>query len=150
MRADARRADVKVAPRNFADVKAGQRMLLPMPRDIEAVVGKLKHGVGLDMGALRAALAKLHRVDIACPVVTGIQLRTVAEAVGEQLDAGVPADQLVPIWRAMPAGAPIWRKLEHGKAKLMALRRVEGLDGQGGSTMRRRRRSRTSFSRSTL
>lgn len=127
-RADPRRAEVKPCPKDFADIRAGQRMLLPVPRDIEAVLRTSKPGCSLDMRALRAALAKRHKADVSCPVVTGIQLRTLAEAIGEQLDLGIPAADLVPVWRAMPADAPIWRKLENGRAKLMALRRTEGLD----------------------
>ncbi len=125
---DPRSAVVKTAPKDFADIKAGQRMVLPMPRDIEAVVRKMEPGSSLDMRGLRSALAKKYRVDIACPVVTGIQLRTLAEAVGEQLDHGIAPTNLAPVWRAMPFDAPIWRKLENGKVKLLALRRGEGLE----------------------
>lgn len=125
---DPRCAEVKACPKDFAGIKAGQRMLLPVPRDIEAVVRELRIGSGLDMRGLRVALAKRYKADVACPVVTGIQLRTLAEAVGEQLDAGIPPAGLAPVWRTMPLEAPIWLKLENGKAKLMALRRAEGLD----------------------
>jgi hypothetical protein len=128
-RADPRRTEVKTCPKDFADIKAGQRMVLPMPRDIEAVVRKLKPGSSLDMGGLRSALAQTYKADVACPVVTGIQLRTLAEAVGEQLDIGVSPAAVAPVWRAMPPDAPIWRKLENGRAKLMAQRLAEGLDG---------------------
>jgi hypothetical protein len=127
--ADPRRTEVKIAPNDFADIKAGQRMVLPMPRDIEAAVRKLKSGSGHDMRSLRVALARKHKADVACPVVTGIQLRTLAGAVGEQLDLGIPPAKLAPVWRAMPIDAPIWRKLENGRTKLMVLRRAEGLDG---------------------
>ena len=123
-----RRAEVKICPKDFADIKAGQRMVLPMPRDIEAVARKLKPGSSLDMRGLRSALAKKYKVDVACPVVTGIQLRTLAEAVGEQLDNGASPIALVPVWRLMPADAQIWRKLENGRAKLMAQLRAEKLD----------------------
>lgn len=126
--ADPRRTVVKTAPKDFADIKAGQSMVLPMPRDIEAVVREVKFGASLDIRGLRSALAKMHEADIACPVVTGIQLRTLAEAVGEQLDRGIAPGDLPPVWRAMPFDAPIWRKLENGKAKLTALRRGEELE----------------------
>lgn len=126
--ADRRVAEVKTAHKDFADIKAGQSMVLPMPRDIEAVVRRMKYGSSLDMPRLRSALAKKYKADVACPVVTGIQFRTLAEAVGEQLDQGISPTDLPPVWRAMPPDAPIWRKLENGKAKLMALGRVEELD----------------------
>ena len=125
---DPRRAEVKTCPKDFTDIRAGQRMVLPMPRDIETVVRSLPAGSSLDMRGLRAALARNYKAEVACPVVTGIQLRTLAEAVGEQLDLGIQPSELAPVWRAVPIEAPIWRKLENGRANLMALRRTEGLD----------------------
>jgi hypothetical protein len=127
--AEPRRAEVKTCPKDFADIKAGQRMLLPTPHDIEAVVRKLKRGASLDMRGLRSALASRYKAEVSCPVVTGIQLRTLAEAIGEQLDKGVSQADVAPVWRVMPPDAPIWRKLENGRNKLMELRRAEGLDG---------------------
>ena len=49
---DPRRAEVKRCPKTFADIKAGQLMVLPMPRDIEAVVRQLKSGTSLDMRSM--------------------------------------------------------------------------------------------------
>jgi hypothetical protein len=121
-------AEVKVAPKDFADIKAGQRMLLTTAKDVAAAIKVVPKGQQLDMKSLRAALAKKHGADIACPVVTGIQLRTVAEAVGEQLDAGIPPAKVVPVWRALGPKSPSWKKLENGCGKFEQLRRAEGLE----------------------
>lgn len=119
--------EVKPAPKDFADIKAGQVMLLPTAGDVAAYLRKVRKGQEIDIKALRAGLAKAHGAEIACPVVTGIQLRIVAEAVGEQLDAGIPPDKVIPVWRAMGAKAAIWNKLENGRARFLALRRAERL-----------------------
>jgi hypothetical protein len=118
---------VKPAPKDFADVMAGQKMLLTTARDVAAYLKTIRKGHEIDVKALRTGLARKYDADIACPVVTGICLRIVAEAVGEQLDAGVSAANVVPVWRAMPAGAPIWSKLENGKGHFHALRKAEKL-----------------------
>lgn len=120
--------EVKRAPKDFADIKAGQLMLLTTPRDVAEVISAVPKGEAIDMKALRGRLARKAKAEIACPVVTGIHLRTVAEAVGEQLDAGVPPQKVVPVWRAIGPKAPIWKKLENGRARIEALRRAEKLE----------------------
>ena len=120
--------EIKIAPKDFADIQAGQRMLLTTPGDLAAVISGLPEGQTIDMRTLRARLAQHAGADIACPIVTGIHLRTVAEVAGEQLDAGVPARIVVPVWRAISPTAPIWRKLENGRARFEALRRAENLE----------------------
>jgi hypothetical protein len=119
--------EVKPAPKDFADIKAGQTMLLPTARDVADVVRTLRKGRPMDIKGLRAALARKHKADIACPVVTGIQLRVVAEVAGEQLDAGIPAAKVAPVWRVLGPKSPSWKKLENGRARFEALRRAEKL-----------------------
>ena len=120
--------EVKRAPKDFADIKAGQMMLLTTPRDVADVISSVPKGAELDMKALRAELSRKAGAEMACPVVTGIQLRTVAEAVGEQLDAGISPRKVVPVWRAIGPKAPIWKKLENGRAHFKELRRAEKLE----------------------
>lgn len=66
---------VRIAPKNFADIKAGQKMLLPAAKDVAGVICEIPKGKEFDMKALRASLAMKHKAGITCPVVTGIQLR---------------------------------------------------------------------------
>ncbi|MCA8900054.1 MAG: hypothetical protein KDA53_02270 [Hyphomonas sp.] len=119
--------EVKSAPKDFADIKAGQRMLLTTAKDVADYVSHVPEGQEVDITSLRAGLAKEARADIACPVVTGICLRIVAEYAGEKLDAGIAPSNVPPVWRAMPASAPIWKKIENGKKQFLRLRRSEGL-----------------------
>lgn len=125
--ADKRPREVKAAPKDFADIKAGQMMLLTTPHDVAEIIAKVPMGEQIDMKTLRAKLARKAKAEIACPVVTGIHLRTVAEVAGEQLDAGISPKKVVPVWRAIGPKAPIWKKLENGRAAFEKLRRAEKL-----------------------
>jgi hypothetical protein len=125
--ADPRPHEVKPCPKDFADIRRGQLMLLTTPRDVADVIRKIPRGQELDMRALRAQLARAFKADTACPVVAGIHLRTVAEYAAEQLNHGVAPGATVPVWRAMPIGSPLWKRIESGRAELAAQRKSEGL-----------------------
>ncbi len=128
---DPRRPEVKTAPKDFADIRAGQRMLLTTPRQLDGFIRQIPPGRSMDMKTLRGMLAVAEGAEIACPVVTGIHLRTIAELVSTRLEHGVPADELTPVWRVIEPGAPVTRKLEHGARTLMAERRREGMSAGG-------------------
>ena len=120
--------EVKPAPADFADIKTGQLMLLTSAKDVADYIANIPKGQEIDIKALRSGLAKQAGAETACPIVTGICLRIVAECTGEKLDAGLPAKDLPPVWRAMPPKATIWKKLENGADKLRKLRVSEGLE----------------------
>lgn len=126
--ASPQRREVKVAPIKFADIAAGQMMLLTTPPDVAEILSALPRGTAIDIKALRSDLAARWGAEIACPVVTGIHLRTVAEVAGEQLDAGLPASAVVPVWRIVGPHLPIWSKLENGRDRFLTLRQEEGLE----------------------
>jgi hypothetical protein len=124
---DPKLSEVKIASKDFADIKAGQKMLLTTPKDVDAYIREIPAGKSLSIKELRAALAYNENAEIACPVVTGIHLRTVAELVTMKLDAGMAPQDLTPVWRVIEPKASIIKKLEYGATKLMALRKAEGL-----------------------
>ena len=121
--------EVKAAPKDFADIKAGQRMLLTTPKQLDAFIRTIPSGTSLNMKSLRAQLAEQEGAEIACPVVTGIHLRTVAEVVNIDLEAGTDPADVTPVWRAIEPGAPLTNRLESGPERFMHLRREEGLPG---------------------
>ena len=125
--ADPKPHEVKPSPNGFADIKAGQMMLLPTPRLLDGFIRTIPKGTSLTGRPLREALAVTEGAEIACPVVTGICLRIVAEAADEQLAAGVAPEEVTPVWRALAADAPTFKKLENGPARLLEQRRAEGL-----------------------
>jgi len=125
--ADPKPFEVKTAPKDFADIKAGQKMLLTTPRQIDEFVQGIAPGESLNMKQLRAGLAKESGADIACPVVTGISLRTVAEVVDAELLAGIKPKDVTPVWRVLTPGATALKKLDSGGERMLALRKAEGL-----------------------
>ncbi len=104
---DAAPSYTKVNDKKFADLDAGTTILIPSPQDIEAEINKLKPGHVIELGELRSRLADCHGADVACPVMTGMNLRVVAELAFDALDAGHPVDDVVPVWRAVgPSSTP--------------------------------------------
>ncbi len=65
---------------DIAGMKAGQTMLVPSARMIDAAIRELKAGEIIDARALRSRLAARHGAEVCCPITTGILLRIVAEA----------------------------------------------------------------------
>ena len=117
----------KVNEKKFADLEAGTSILIPSPQDIEGVVNELSPGQTIELGELRARLADRHGADGSCPVMTGMNVRVVAELAFDALDAGVPVDQVVPVWRAVgPASTPA--KKRAGASELIRRLRANEAD----------------------
>lgn len=108
--------------KRFADLPAGSTVLIPSPRDIEAVVCDLGANTTITLTELRHELADRHGADGTCPVMAGMNLRVAAEVTFEALDAGVPPADLVPIWRAVDPSSALATKLPCSIATLTALR----------------------------
>ncbi len=118
---------VKTAPKDFADIKAGQQMLLTSPQAVDAYLRTIPEGKSLSVKELRAGLAAKHGADIACPVVTGIHLRIVAEVANAKLEAGIDPGEVTPVWRALEPGATALKKLDGGATHMLTQREAEGL-----------------------
>ncbi len=65
---------VKVLETNFADMKAGQRMVVPTPDLIRNVIEGVPQGQQLSLPALRNLLASRAGTEVACPVTTSLFL----------------------------------------------------------------------------
>lgn len=115
----------KINDKKFADLEPGTTVLIPSPQDIEAEINKLEHGDVIELSELRRRLATAHGADGSCPVMTGMNVRVVAELAFDALDAGVPVDDVVPIWRAVaPASTPA-KKRPGGADRIRTLRAAE-------------------------
>jgi hypothetical protein len=66
---------VKVLETNFADMKAGQTMVVPTPELIRSIIEATSEGEQLSLTALRQVLAARTSAEVACPVTTSIFLR---------------------------------------------------------------------------
>jgi hypothetical protein len=58
-------------------------MVIPAPRDVDALMRRVPEGKLATINELRVALAKKHRVNIACPITTGIFAWIAAHAAEE-------------------------------------------------------------------
>lgn len=112
----------KVNDKRFADLEAGTTILIPSPADIAAEIEALDGNEVIDLTELRRRLARRHSAEGSCPVMTGMHLRIVAEISLEGLDAGVPAEAVVPVWKAVDPKSALAKKLPGGVARLTALR----------------------------
>ncbi len=119
----------KPAPIDIAGMKAGEIMLVPTPRLIDALIRAIPEAAAAWMcGALRRELARRHERRGDLPDhhrlpparrrrggVGGASARTPAVA------------EITPFWRVLDGRAPTAAKLSFGDAFLAQQRRLEGL-----------------------
>lgn len=109
---------VKVLETNFADMKAGQTMVIPTPELIRSVIEGTSEGEHLSLPALRKLLAARTSADVACPVTTGIFLRKLIMtewSKHKMLPTGKPDTSLkamLPFWRVVNPTMPLYKKLD--------------------------------------
>src|ERR1044072_153056 len=63
-------------------------MVIPAPREVDALMRRVPRGKVTTINELRAALAKKHKADFACPITTGIFAWIAANAAAEDSAAG--------------------------------------------------------------
>lgn len=109
---------VKVLETNFADMKTGQKMVVPTPELIRSVIEATSEGEHLSLPALRELLAARTTADVACPVTTSIFLRKLIMSEWSKhkmLPTGEPDTSLkamLPFWRVVNPTMPLYRKLD--------------------------------------
>lgn len=94
--ADPRPQIVKPAPPAIAGMKAGQLMLVPTARRVDGFRHGISRGRSMDLRGLRTAIAAAHGAEVCCPIMTGLRLRSVAEAAWEALVNGTPVSSVTP------------------------------------------------------
>ncbi len=117
----ARPTYTRVNEKRFADLNPGTSVLIPSPQDIEREINEVDLGASIDLSELRVRLAKRHGADGSCPVMTGMNLRIVAELSFEALDSGAATDEVTPVWRAVSPTSNLAKKLPGGSDRLTAL-----------------------------
>ncbi|NOX31402.1 MAG: hypothetical protein GXP35_15350 [Actinobacteria bacterium] len=117
----ARPTYTRVNEKRFADLEAGTSVLIPSPQDIEREINGVGSGETIDLSELRVRLANRHGADGSCPVMTGMNLRIVAELSFEALDCGAAPDEVTPVWRAVCPTSNLATKLRGGSDRLTAL-----------------------------
>ncbi len=99
-------------------------MVIPAPREVDALMKRVPKGKLVTINELRTALAKKHRADIACPITTGIFAWIAAHAAEEAAAAG--KKKITPYWRTLKSGGELNPKYPGGVAKLRKLLQSEG------------------------
>jgi 6-O-methylguanine DNA methyltransferase, DNA binding domain len=89
-------------------------MVIPRPLEVDALIRKVRQGRLVTVPQLREELAKRSRVDVACPLTTGIFIRIAAEAAEEQRRAGTKA--VTPYWRVLSSEGGLNPKFPGGIA----------------------------------
>jgi len=89
---------IEIPPRKTKRMGTGT-MLIPKPKDVDAVIKKAKKGQLLTVTEIRSKLARDNKTDVTCPITTGIFVRIVAEAAEEALREG--KKQVTPYWRVL-------------------------------------------------
>lgn len=88
------------------------RFVIPAPREVDALMRQVPRGRLVTINELRAALAKKHKTDFACPLTTGIFTWIAAHAAAEAEAEGVK--RITPFWRTLKTGGEINPKYPGG------------------------------------
>jgi len=86
--------------------------VIPAPREVDALMRKVKHGKLTTIADLRRALSAKHGTDTACPITTGIFAWIAAHAAEEGALAGDA--RTTPWWRTLKTGGEINPKYPGG------------------------------------
>lgn len=105
----------------------GGAMVVSSPAEVDALVRTLRPGEIVTLSDLRSALARRHRVAVACPVSTAIFLNMSARAAEEQRAMGMAAADQTPWWRVLTKGGFLNPKVPGGTAAQQALLEAEGV-----------------------
>lgn len=97
-------------------------MVIPAPLEVDAAMKQVRRGKLATIDSLRKALAKKHKVTIACPITTGIFAWIAAHAAEEAEMEG--KKRITPYWRTLKTGGELNPKypggIENQKTRLEA------------------------------
>jgi len=117
-----------VPPGGPGDAEAkGGAMVVSSPAEVDALIRRIEPGEVVTLDDLRAALARRHKVAVACPVSTAIFANMAARAAEERRQRGVPQAELTPWWRVLRKGGFLNPKLPGGVERQAALLQNEGV-----------------------
>jgi alkylated DNA nucleotide flippase Atl1 len=100
------------------------RMVVPAPREVDALMKQVPKGRVITINELRAFLAARHRANFACPITTGIFSWIAAHAAAEGEAEG--KKRVTPYWRTLKTGGEINPKYPGGVAVISKRLRAEG------------------------
>lgn len=98
--------------------------VIPAPREVDALMRQVPRGRVVTINELRAALAKKHKADFACPITTGIFSWIAAHAAAETEAEGTK--RVTPFWRTLKTGGELNPKYPGGVTGIARRLRAEG------------------------
>lgn len=98
--------------------------VIPAPREVDALMRQVPKGRVVTINELRAALARKHQTDFACPITTGIFSWIAAHAAAEDEAAG--RKRITPYWRTLKQGGEVNPKYPGGVEAVAKRLRAEG------------------------
>src|SRR5262245_24596186 len=99
-------------------------MVIPAPIEVDALMKRVPRGRVTTINELREALARKHKVGIACPITTGIFAWIAAHAAEEAAAEGVK--NITPYWRTLKTGGELNAKYPGGIPALKKRLQAEG------------------------
>lgn len=108
------------------------KMLIPRPLDVDALIRKVGRGKLVTQEQIRERLAKDFKVDVTCPITTGIFVRIAAEAAEEDSRSG--REEITPYWRVVKRDGGLNPKFPGGVEAQAAHLEEEGhtiMEGKG-------------------
>ena len=99
-------------------------MVIPAPIEVDALMKQVPKGRVVTVNDLRAALAKKHKADFACPMTTGIFAWIAAHAAAEAEGEG--EKRITPYWRTLKNGGELNSKYPGGVDAVAKKLRGEG------------------------
>lgn len=102
----------------------GRSVVIARPREIDALMRTVPRGRVTTINELRAAAAKTHGADTACPITTGIFSWIAAHAAAEAAAAG--EREITPYWRTLKSGGELNPKYPGGLAGVRRQLAAEG------------------------
>jgi hypothetical protein len=118
---------IEKADKDFGGVKAGQMMLIPTPKIVDAYIRQIPKGKKANTEIIRKDLAAEYHAETTCPLTTGIFIRIAAEAAYEEYEKGKPLNKITPFWRVISEKSPAAKKLTFGTKLLKEQRQKEGI-----------------------
>ena len=109
-------------------------MVIPAPREVDELMRRVPKGRLVTSNELRAALARKHGVNFACPITTGIFSWIAAHAAEEAARDG--KKRITPYWRTLKTGGELNPKYPGG---LDGIRKR--LQGEGHKFVQRGKRT---------
>ena len=99
-------------------------MVVPAPKEVDGVMRRVPRGKLLTINEIRQHLAEKHKVNVCCPITTGIFAWIAAHAAEEALEEG--AKRVTPYWRTLKTGGELNAKYPGGIASLKRRLQAEG------------------------